>query len=601
MSRVGRVLYRVASAFAESLGLVVLLGIISLRVGGAEPEATESSPVKLSVTDKQIAEWIEQLDDDRFSIREHAERHLLKAGETAIALLKKAVIGGSSREVRIRAERILLHLANERTASRMPVLNEHGMGTDTADLLKFLRTRIPSEERQRLIRHLIEQLGHDHLIAREDASRQLGDLGAAAREEILEAVQSGDAEVSWRARSLLRRIDSQANRLKEETLAALSTLKLQPSPNAVQTLLDFMNSISDQQLEEAASKALWASVTREHVGELRAAMRHEKEAVRRAGIVGLEAALGKDAVEELMPMLSRGRPAERLAAARALVDHRPAAAVEALVQLLDEEDRNLREQARWLLIAATGRKETTHVEAKAIEQWKEWLASNQDISRSLSVPIGAARWELLRESSGFREDFVRPEESVSTMYGRLSFESTLPGVEAHVADGIFVMGGQHEESDQRLVLTATELNDDDELPDRFEFRSQIGGEADGSAGYHVGMTVGNVKMLFHPAYSGGAFRIEQSDDHNYLTQNEDMGFTPVGGKTYDMTVDVQRDTENVQYDIAVINVDDPTQRFRKRVVYSVKKVGRWDRVALERSGRRGGAALFESLEVIVKR
>jgi len=187
------------------------------------------------------------------------------------------------------------------------------------------------------------------------------------------------------------------------------------------------------------------------------------------------------------------------------------------------------------------------------------------------------------------------------MYGRLSFESTLPGVEAHVADGVFVIDGQRDESDQRLVLTATELSGDEELPDRFEFRSQIGGEAAGKGGYHVGMTVGNVKMLFHPAYTGGGFRVEQSDDHHYLTTNENMGFTPEDGKTYEMTVDVQRDAENVRYDIMVINADDPTQRFRKRVVYPVSKVGRWDRVALERSGRTGGAALFESFEVIVKR
>lgn len=52
------------------------------------------------------------------------------------------------------------------------------------------------------------QLGHDDWDTREAASKQLAELGPAARPKLQAALQSKDMEVVWRAERLLQAADA---------------------------------------------------------------------------------------------------------------------------------------------------------------------------------------------------------------------------------------------------------------------------------------------------------------------------------------------------------------------------------------------------------
>ena len=129
-------------------------------------------------------------------------------------------------------------------------------------------------------------------------------------------------------------------------------------------------------------------------------------------------------------------------------------------------------------------------------------------------------------------------------------------------------------------------------------QTELGGEAAGSGGYHVGVGIGNVRVLFHPAYSGGGFRAERVDDHTYLIQNTNMGFTPRAGTLYPMTIDVEPiEGGKVRFDVTVINTLNPREQHHARLDLERAHVGPLDRVGLHRSGRRGGEGLFGPLSI----
>ena len=84
--------------------MVLLVGLGS--TAGHAAEKSEAPP-----SAKQIAQWIQQLDDDVFSVRESASRKLLRAGKATIEAVAKAA-AGKSLEVTDRAVRILDELAS---------------------------------------------------------------------------------------------------------------------------------------------------------------------------------------------------------------------------------------------------------------------------------------------------------------------------------------------------------------------------------------------------------------------------------------------------------------------------------------------------------
>lgn len=195
----------------------------------------------------------------------------------------------------------------------------------------------------------------------------------------------------------------------------------------------------------------------------------------------------------------------------------------------------------------------------------------------------------------FVEFFNKDAASVSKGYQRLKFISEVE-TGGSVKDGIARLQGNHNgDGDQQLQLLAKDLTGKEEFPDSFRIESKIGGGGEGSGSYHVGISVGNVRALFHPGYHNGAFRIEQVSNNIPILANTNMGFTPAPGKLLLMSMDVKR-KPNKDVEISVTITSDK-QTFRTSQIIKEDRIGKLDRIGLDRSGRTGGDALFDDIIV----
>jgi hypothetical protein len=159
-----------------------------------------------------------------------------------------------------------------------------------------------------------------------------------------------------------------------------------------------------------------------------------------------------------------------------------------------------------------------------------------------------------------------------------------------------VLLGDHDEADQRLVITAQKAIGEPLWPGSLEIAVKLGGTDNDNIAWHVGVSVGRVKVLFHPNFPSGAFRAESVDSHEYFFGNEDRGFTPAADVMHEMTIRVVRTDRGYRFEVTV---EDGKGGGKHRKVFAVseEQMCRFDRIGLERSGRRGGNALFESLSI----
>jgi len=210
---------------------------------------------------------------------------------------------------------------------------------------------------------------------------------------------------------------------------------------------------------------------------------------------------------------------------------------------------------------------------------------NERLGRKSENPAGSL----------FLETFEQDAKSLNEGYRRFRFNAG-KAMTGSVSGGILRMAGNHPgDGDQRLLLDAERVTGKETFPDTFQIEARLGGDPGGEGAYHVGVSVGNVRVLFHPGYASGGFRIERVDDHKSIISNTAMGFDPPAGKLLRMHLEVQRRPDgDVQIQVVISN---GSAAFRKTAVLAADEIGKLDHIGLERSGRNGGDGLFDDFVV----
>jgi hypothetical protein len=198
-----------------------------------------------------------------------------------------------------------------------------------------------------------------------------------------------------------------------------------------------------------------------------------------------------------------------------------------------------------------------------------------------------------RGQKGFVETFADPSGDVTAGYRSFAYEETVRGCKALVKDRRLILRGGGD-GHQRLVVTARKAIGKDVWPDALEVTARLGGTAGGGGAWNVGVSVGRVKVLFHPDKRGGAFRAE-CPYPNYIFNNEDMPFTPTPDVLSEMTIRVRRTDGGYRFEVTVTDAKGGGSH-KKTFEVSEKQMGGYDRVGLERHGT-GGDALFGPLSI----
>ena len=277
---------------------------------------------------------------------------------------------------------------------------------------------------------------------------------------------------------------------------------------------------------------------------------------------------------------------------------------------LGADDFKTRENAQAAILMA-GDAALTWIEGLPAQEDPEVRLRLKGIKEELRFRGAGSRDELLRHAvrtllaerrggaqSGaaklvFAEWFEREAVPLKRAYGPFVVQADR-GMTGSVEGGRLRFQGDHRgDGDQFVMLTADSLGVDT-LPERFRVSCLMGGDgAKGSGGWHIGVSVGQVRVLYHPGMSIGAYRIETTGGKTELCRNKSMGFEPRTDALQRVEVAVRTlPGGDVELSVAVASADG-RKVFRDTRVVDGDVIGKVDRVGLWRSGRTGADAVFD--------
>lgn len=279
------------------------------------------------------------------------------------------------------------------------------------------------------------------------------------------------------------------------------------------------------------------------------------------------------------------------------------------LERLGSEHFQVREQAQASILMAGGAALSWMATLPAQED-PEVRARLAEIRVQLQVRGTGSKEELLRyavksllaERKGgkkterlvFAEWFQLRQNPLRESYGKMEFHKD-EGLTGKVRDGSLRFHGQHKgDGDQCLLLTASKAWGKKVLPEKFRVSCRLGGSSgEGSGAWHLGLSVGQVRVLFHPGMKGGGFRVETIEKKSVVRPISSMGFDPSTKGFQRMAIDVRKlKSGDVQLDVTVLNTNGEGT-FTTQVVVDGAVISPLDQVGLWRSGRRGADALFD--------
>ncbi|GIW80497.1 MAG: hypothetical protein KatS3mg105_2304 [Gemmatales bacterium] len=205
---------------------------------------------------------------------------------------------------------------------------------DDEKLLDRFRESILTDHRRKQILALINELGSDDFFAREKATSELMEIGAAAVPLLMQATNHADPEIVFRCNKCLEKMEKSGlkNPAESSRLVALR----QPE-GAVEVLLAYLPFVQDETSREEVQDALnmlAAADEEKFLDPLHAALKDELDVRRFAAAIALAYSPKWRSSPELRTFFRDKDPRVRLRVASALVQNRQRDAIPVLIDMI---------------------------------------------------------------------------------------------------------------------------------------------------------------------------------------------------------------------------------------------------------------------------
>jgi hypothetical protein len=246
-------------------------------------------------------------------------------------------------------------VADEDAAGDEQILRAAGIATDDRSLLDLFHKQTANAVTLRQARQLIEQLGSDLFVIREQASDNLTALGPLALPLLQQTIrQTADLEVRRRARDAVKQL--QSSWPPALAAAAARLLGLRKPPGTAETLLAFLPGPYDASVGEEIQNTLStvARIRNEAHPIFVRALASQEPAQRTAAAVTLCRLDSSEYWPAIRKLLQDPEPRVRLQAACELASAGDRQAVPVLIDLLAQFPAERAEQAEELLYRLAG-------------------------------------------------------------------------------------------------------------------------------------------------------------------------------------------------------------------------------------------------------
>ncbi|NQZ69347.1 MAG: PQQ-binding-like beta-propeller repeat protein [Lentisphaeria bacterium] len=245
------------------------------------------------------------------------------------------------------------------------------------EIIKFLKSIVPTDANKKRISALVKQLGADEFKLRKAADKELASLLILASEAVTAGVSSSDPEISDRCRRLLERYSSVNKEAVFQNILEFYNLeKLQKElPLLVQNLSYFYSDYLRRELTKTfvlISKA-------EDIEMIKPLLKSENENERLVSLEILATGLKEGELKLLEPFLNSKHDKEKLVLAKIFLQRDKRSSLKTLIGLLKSPVLDSRYEALNILSSLAGKSFGYDSELKgkeltqAIERWEKWL------------------------------------------------------------------------------------------------------------------------------------------------------------------------------------------------------------------------------------
>ena len=142
----------------------------------------------------------------------------------------------------------------------------------------------------------------------------------------------------------------------------------------------------------------------------------------------------------------------------------------------------------------------------------------------------------------FSETFSVDGPFPSAAYPQWTYVSDLPSTTASVIAGVLTIQGSSDGARASVVIPSLT---------HVTVSATVSASGHSFGQGNVGLRWGDLDFLFHPGFSGGAFRIDENAGANNIVGNTNMGFTPTSGRDYRISVQGEVIGMNTDFDVVI--------------------------------------------------